>query len=69
MSNWDRQALDRVTFPIIQGAIEVHRHLGAGLLESLYRECLIQELTDRGLELVVEKRIPVFYKGRALSGS
>jgi len=64
----DRQTLDRITLHIIQAAIEVHKHLGPGLLESLYRECLIFELRDRGLNVVVEELIPIFYKGRALNG-
>jgi GxxExxY protein len=63
----DRQALDRITLHIIQSAIEVHKHLGPGLLESLYRECLIFELRERGLKVIVEELIPIFYKGRALN--
>ena len=49
----DREALDRITLAIIQAAIEVHRILGPGLLESLYRECLVFELRERGLKAVV----------------
>jgi GxxExxY protein len=64
----DRQTLDRITLHIIQAAIEVHKHLGPGLLESLYRECLIFELRDRDLNVVVEELIPIFYKGRGLNG-
>jgi GxxExxY protein len=44
----DRQAFDRTTLLIIQAAIEVPRHLGPGLFESVYRECLIFELRERG---------------------
>ena len=64
----DREALDRTTLAIIQAAIEVHKHLGPGLLESLYRECLVDELRAKGLRVVVEQRIPILYKGRALNG-
>lgn len=64
----DRQALDRITLAIIQAAIEVHRYLGPGLLETLYRECLVFELRARGLKVVVEELIPVFYKGQLLGG-
>jgi GxxExxY protein len=46
----------------------VHRHLGPGLLESLYRECLLFELRARGLKAIVEELIPIFYKGQRLSG-
>ncbi len=64
----DREALDRITLAIIQAGIEVHRYLGPGLLESLYRECLIFELRARGLTVIVEQLIPIFYKGQRLNG-
>jgi GxxExxY protein len=64
----DRQDLDSITLAVIQAAIEVHRHLGPGLLESLYRECLAFELRERGLKVRVEERIPIFYKGKPLNG-
>jgi GxxExxY protein len=64
----DREALDRITLAIIQAAIEVHKILGPGLLESLYRECLVFELRERGLKVVGEQLIPIFYKGRPLNG-
>ena len=38
------------------------------MLESLYRECLVFELQERGLKVVGEELIPIFYKGRALNG-
>ncbi len=44
-------------------AIEVHRHLGPGLLESAYRRCLSHELTLRGLHHRCEVPLPVQYKG------
>jgi GxxExxY protein len=64
----DREALDRITLAIIQAGIEVHRHLGPGLLEGLYRECLLFELRARGLKVIVEELIPIFYKGQRLYG-
>lgn len=39
-----------------------------GLLESLYRECLVFELRERGFKLVVEDLVPIFYKGKPLNG-
>jgi len=48
---------------ILGAAIEVHRALGPGLLENVYRECLAHELTLRGLRFEREKRLPVHYKG------
>lgn len=48
---------------IILAAIEVHRHLGPGLLESAYAACLIRELEIAGLPFEKEKALPVTYKG------
>ena len=47
-------------------AIEVHKHLGPGLLESVYHTCLKKELTMRGFEFQTELTIPVYYKGLEL---
>jgi GxxExxY protein len=47
-------------------AIEVHKHLGPGLLESVYHTCLKKELTIRGFEFQTELTIPVYYKGLEL---
>jgi GxxExxY protein len=44
-------------------AIEVHKHLGPGLLESVYHCCLKKELTLRGFDFQTELTIPVNYKG------
>ncbi len=48
---------------IIGAAIEVHRHLGPGLLESAYQNCLMYELTSRGMHVKKEVLLPVSYKG------
>jgi len=48
---------------IIGAAIEVHRALGPGLLESAYKICLMQELTLRGIRFQSEVILPVRYKG------
>lgn len=53
--------VDDLTSAIIGAAIEVHRRLGPGLLESAYRVCLAYELRKRGLEVVEERPIPVLY--------
>jgi GxxExxY protein len=47
---------------ILGCAIEVHKQLGPGLLESAYRECLYYELVNAGLEVRKEKPMPVIYK-------
>ncbi len=51
----------QLTNDIIGAAIEVHRQLGPGLLESAYRACLTYELRKRGFEVIEEKPIPIFY--------
>ena len=53
---------NELTQIIIGCAIEVHRKLGPGLLESSYRECLCYELTNRNLSVQIEKPIPLVYK-------
>jgi GxxExxY protein len=53
--------INTITHSIIGAAIEVHRRLGPGLLESAYRVCLAHELNKRGLKVVQEKPIPVVY--------
>jgi GxxExxY protein len=52
-----------LTGQIIGAAIEVHRELGPGLLESAYQACLTQELSFQGLSFEQEKPLPVKYKG------
>jgi GxxExxY protein len=47
---------------IIGCAIEVHKQLGPGLLESAYQECLYFELKNKGLDVTKEKPMPIIYK-------
>src|SRR5687767_1092711 len=54
---------DPLTGRIIGAAIEVHRQLGPGLLESAYRECLCWELQHRGIAVEREIALPLVYKG------
>jgi GxxExxY protein len=54
---------DHLTRQIIGAAIEVHRALGPGLLESAYEECLCLELKLRGLSFRRQVAIPIEYKG------
>lgn len=54
---------DRLSSLVIGAAIEVHRHLGPGLLESAYEECLCHELTNAGLQHERQRALPVTYKG------
>ena len=52
-----------ITEDVIGAAIEVHRSLGPGLLESAYEGCLCDELHLRGLDFERQKELPVLYKG------
>ena len=58
---------DRITNKIIGAAIEVHRVLGPGLLESAYEECLCYELSQRELQFRRQVPLPVAYKGIKLA--
>ena len=57
-----RYPLQALTRQIIGAAIEVHRHLGPGLLESAYETCLAYELRQLGLEVERQKPLPLVYK-------
>ena len=58
----ERDEPDPLTHIIIGAAIEVHRGLGPGLLESAYEACLIYELRLRRLKVESQKPLPIFYK-------
>jgi GxxExxY protein len=61
--------LNGITHGIIAAAIEVHRHLGPGLLESAYQECVCHELNRMGVSFTREVRLPLSYKGLMLDCS
>lgn len=54
---------NRTTEAVIGAAIEVHRRLGPGLLESAYQECLARELLLRNIPFEREVPVPIVYKG------
>jgi GxxExxY protein len=58
--------MKEITEKIIGAAIEVHKTIGPGLLESAYEECLCRELTLRGIPFERQKPLPVEYKGYKL---
>jgi GxxExxY protein len=58
--------LNEVSGQVIGAAIEVHRELGPGLLESAYEACLVHELRQRGIQVEQQVPQPVFYKGLQL---
>lgn len=55
--------INQITERIIGAAIEVHKHLGPGLLESAYQNCLAREMTIRNIEFEKEQKLPLKYKG------
>ncbi|MEW6096515.1 MAG: GxxExxY protein [bacterium] len=59
--------INQITEKIIGAAIEIHRILGHGLLESAYEECLCYELPERGLHFRKQVELPVIYKGIRLN--
>jgi len=59
---------DVLTEQIIAAAIEVHRHLGPGLLESIYEEALCIELELRGISFERQPEVDIHYKGRVIKG-
>jgi GxxExxY protein len=65
----DPSAYNDITGPILAGAIEVHRNLGPGLLESIYAPCLQFELAARSLRFVIQRSIPIVYKSMALDAN
>jgi len=58
------QERDPLTESVIGAAIEVHRNLGPGLLESMYETCLALELRGRGVCVERQVAVPVLYKGQ-----
>ena len=58
--------LDELTYEIVGAAIEVHKIMGRGLLESVYHQCLKEELTHRKINFLSEMKIPIIYKNKEL---
>ena len=60
------EGMNELTGAVIGAAIEVHRVLGAGFLESVYEEALAMELELRGISFSRQKVVAVTYKGRRI---
>jgi GxxExxY protein len=56
-------AADALSGQVIGAAIEVHRVLGPGLLESIYEKCLLRELELRSIAAVSQQKVSIEYKG------
>lgn len=61
--------INEISYKIIGCAIEVHKHLGPGLLESVYESCFIEEMKRSGLFVKSQLIIPIHYKGKNLGGN
>lgn len=57
---------NKLTEKVIAAAIDVHRELGPGLLESVYQHCLCEELRIRGISFVPQAKLPIIYKENLL---
>lgn len=62
-----KKYLDDLTYEVIGSAIEVHKTMGRGLLESVYHLCLKEELRHRKINFKTEMKVPVIYKGETLN--
>jgi GxxExxY protein len=58
--------LDNLSYQVVGAAIEVHKIMGRGLLESVYHQCLKEELAHRKINFLTEMKIPVLYKNKEL---
>jgi len=65
----DPATFNHITKAILGAAIEVHRQLGPGLLESIYMQCLQYELTSRKLRFDVQRPVQIVYKGIPLDAA
>ena len=61
-----RKYLDELTYEVIGSAIQVHKAMGRGLLESVYQQCLKEEFSHRHISFLTEMRIPVEYRNKVL---
>ena len=61
-----KASADRLSYDIVGAAIEVHRQLGPGLLESAYEACICRELVLRGIKFERQVALPLWYRGIAV---
>lgn len=61
-----KQQVNSLSYRIVGCAIEVHKQLGPGLLESVYENCFVDELKSQGLKVDRQVPVPIYYKGKDL---
>ena len=64
---YTKKYLDELTYEIIGAAIEVHKTVGKGLLESVYHQCMNEELSHRKINFLTEMKVPIIYKNKELT--
>ena len=64
---YTKKYLDELTYEIIGAAIEVHKTVGKGLLESVYHQCMKEELSHRKINFLTEMKVPIIYKNKELT--
>ena len=63
----DNSGLNKISAQILDAAIEVHKEMGPGLLETVYEYCLVEELKTRNIKSVRQVYLPLVYKGKKLN--
>ncbi len=61
-----KKLINDISYKIVGCAIEVHKQLGPGLLESVYETCFVDELISQGLKVERQIPVPILYKGKDL---
>lgn len=61
-----QKEVNEMAFGVVGCAIEVHKELGPGLLESVYHPCLFEELSEKGFDVWSKVKVPISYKGKDL---
>ena len=61
--------ISNLSYHIVGCAIEVHKYLGPGLLESVYESCLVEEMIEQGLPVERQVQVPINYKGKDLGSN
>ncbi len=57
-----KKSINQLAYEVVGCAIEVHKQLGAGLLENVYESCFCHELQSRGFNIIRQMTVPVIYK-------
>jgi len=62
-----KEFVDKISYEVVGAAINVHKKMGRGLMESVYHECMKEELNNKKLKYFTELTIPVFYDEKKLA--